>query len=61
MARIQVNTFEATLRSGAKVRFRAVSLRVAPGVIEWTSYPSQTDERLSRLNYDEVVAVERLR
>ncbi len=61
MARVKVNTFEATLLSGAKVRFRAQSLRVAPDVIEWTSYRDQTDGRLCRLDYDQVAALVRLR
>lgn len=57
----RVNTFEATLLSGAKVRFRAESLRVAPGVIEWTNYRDQKAGRLCRLNYDQVAALVRVR
>lgn len=55
------NTFEITLRSGATVRFRAKSCQLAPGQMKWTSYEGQTDQRLERLDLDEVVAMVRLR
>ncbi len=50
------NTYEVTLLSGAKVRFRAT-----PGAIQWASFADQQDGKLYRLNYDQIAAVVRLR
>ncbi len=54
-------TFEATMKSGAKVRFRAQRVKTSPTMIEWESFKGQVDDRLMRMDWDEVAAVVRLK
>lgn len=54
-------TFEATMKSGAKVRFRAQHVKTSPTMMEWESFKDQVAGKLMRLNWDEVAAVVRLK
>ncbi len=49
------------MKSGAKVRFRATSVKVSPNMIEWEPFKDQAADRLMRINWDEVAAVVRLK
>lgn len=58
---MKAGTFEVTMKSGAKVRFRADRVKTSPTMIEWDSFKDQSTDRLMRIVWDEVAAVVRLK